>query len=380
VAEVALSLVLVIGAGLFLKSFTTIMGMDLGFRTERVLAMSISLPDLRYPTADQRLAFYEELESRVRALPGVQAVAYANRLPMRGGWSTGIQIENADGGYGSPDSQAVNPAYFETLGIPLVRGRLLTPADRKGQPYAAVVNLAFARRYLNGGDPIGRRFRRSPKSMWISIVGVVNDVRRAGKTKEMLPQIYLAAAQTDVYPVRLSDFAVRTQGDPRQMLKAIQSQVWAIDAGQPITAVRTMDEIVSRTVAEQRFQMLLLGVFAAVAMALAMIGVLSVLSYAVNQRMNEIGVRIALGASPGRILALVMKQAGALIGAGVIFGLGGAWALTRLVGHLLFQVQPHDTATYAAAVTILITVAFLAAIIPARRGARADPLVALRYE
>jgi putative ABC transport system permease protein len=380
VAEVALSLVLMVGAGLFLKSFSTIMGMDLGFRTEHVLAMNINLPELHYRTADQRLAFYQDLETRVRALPGVQSVAYANRLPMRGGWGTGIQIENVDLKNLDADSQAVNPGYFETLGISVVRGRLLTPADRKGQPYVAVVNQAFAREYVNGQDPIGRRFRRNPNAMWFSIVGVVNDVRRGGKTKDIKPQIYLPAAETDSYPVRLADFAVRTQGDPHLVSKAIQQQVWAIDKDQPVTNVRTMDEIVSASVAEQRFQMLLLTVFALVAVALAMIGVFGVLSYAVNQRMNEIGVRIALGASPARILGLVMRQAGALIAAGVIFGLAGAWALTRLVGHLLFQVAPHDTATYVGAVAGLAAVALAAAMIPARRGARVDPLVALRYE
>lgn len=380
VAEVALSLVLMVGAGLFLKSFTTIMGMDLGFRTDRVLAMNINLPTLHYKGPDERLAFWQELESRTRTLPGVQGIAFANRLPLRGGWSTGIQIEGVDTNALSADSQAVNPGYFETLGIPLVRGRLLTPADRKGQPYVAVVNQAFARQFLDGKDPIGRRFRRGPKAMWISVVGVVNDIRRGGKTEQITPQIYIPAAQTDVYPVFLGDLAVHTAGDPYLILKAIQEQVWAIDKDQPITNIRTMDEIVSRSVAEQRFQMLLLTVFAGVAVILAMIGVFGVLSYSVNQRMNEIGVRIALGASPGRILGLVMRQAGALVACGAALGLAGAWALTRFVGHLLFQVQPHDAMTYLVAVAVLVAVGLIAAMIPARRGANVDPLVALRYE
>ena len=380
VLEVALSLVLLVGAGLFLKSFARIMGMDLGFQTDRVLAMNINLPDLRYPTAGERFAFYHQLEEQVRALPGVQAVAFANRLPLRGGWSTGVEVEGVSSNHLSPDAQAVNPQYFETLGIPLVRGRLLTPADRKGQPYVAVVNLAFSRMYLDGHDPIGRRVRRSPNTMWFSIVGVVNDVRRSGKLRDIRPQIYFAAAQTDAYPVRLADFAVRTAGDPRALLHAIQQRVWSIDKDQPLTAVRTMDEIVSRSVAEQRFQMLLLTLFAAVAVVLAMIGVFGVLAYSVNPRMNELGVRVALGASPGRILALVLKQAGALVGAGALFGLAGAWALTRLVGNLLFHVQPHDAATYAAAIGVLVAVGLAAALIPARRGARVDPVVALRYE
>jgi predicted permease len=377
--EVALALMLLVGAGLFLKSFAKIMGIDLGFQTERVLAMNINLPQSHYGTAVQRLAFFQDLETRVRALPSVQAVAFANRLPLRGGWGTGIQIEKLDGFF-DVDSQAINPDYFETLGIPLLRGRLLTGADRDGQLYVAVVNQAFSRLFLNGGDPIGRRFRRNPKAMWFTIVGVVNDIRRDGKMKEISPQIYLAAAQTDGYPVRIADFAVRSTGDPHLLLHGIQQQVWAIDKDQPITSVRTMDEIVTRKVAEQRFQMLLLLAFASVAVILAVIGVFGALSYSVGQRMNEFGVRVALGASPGHVLGLVLKQAGVLITAGVTVGLAGAWALTRLIGHLLFQVGAHDAVTYVVAVAALCAVALLAAAVPAVRGARVDPVSALRYE
>ena len=302
VAEVALSLVLLIGAGLFLKSFTLIMRMDLGFRTENVLAMNINLPELRYRTAEQRFQFFHELERRVAALPGVQSVAFANRFPLRGGWGTGISIDGLQATNLSPDSQAVSTGYFETLGVPLVRGRLLTPADRLAAPHVAVVNQAFSRQYLNGGDPIGRRFRRGPDAPWFEIVGLVNDVRRGGKTQDIRPQIYLPAAQTDAYPVRLADFAVRTAGDPRLLVNAIQQQVWSLDKDQPVTGVRTMEELISLSVAAQRFQMLLLTLFAGVAVALAVIGIFGVLSYGVNQRMNELGIRVALGASPREIM------------------------------------------------------------------------------
>ncbi len=380
VAEIALSMVLITGAGLFLKSFARIMGMELGFRTENVLAMNIALPDAGYPTADQRLKFFEELERRVRTLPGVQSAAFANRFPMRGGWSSGITIDGVGDSNLSPDAQAVSPGYFETLGIPLVKGRVLTQADRLGARHVAVVNQAFARQYLGGGDPMGRRFRRGSKQPWFEIAGVVNDVRRGGKTQAVKPQIYLPAAQTDGYPVRLADFAVRTAGDPRLLTGAIQREVWGIDKDQPVTAVRTMDEIVSLSVAEQRFQMLLLALFAGVAVVLAMIGIFGVLSYAVNQRMNELGIRIALGASPGRILGMVLKQAGGLIASGVAIGLAGALALTRLVANLLFHVQAHDWVTYAGAVVLLGLVGLGAAMVPARRGARVDAMVALRYE
>jgi predicted permease len=380
VAEVALSLVLLVGAGLFLKSFTLIMRMDLGFRTENVLAMNINLPDFRYRTAEQRYQFFHELERRVTALPGVQTVAFANRFPLRGGWGTGISIDGLQATGLSPDSQAVSTGYFETLQVPLVRGRLLTPADRLAGPHVAVVNQAFSRLYLNGGDPIGRRFRRGPEAPWFEIVGLVNDVRRGGKTQDIRPQIYLPAAQTDAYPVRLADFAVRTAGDPRLLVRAIQQQVWSLDKDQPVTGVRTMEELISLSVAAQRFQMLLLTLFAGVAVALAMIGIFGVLSYGVNQRMNELGIRVALGASPRKIMGLVLKQAGILIACGVVLGLAGALALTRLVANLLFHVQANDWPTYIAAVAMLAAAGVSAAMIPARRGARVDPIVALRYE
>ena len=244
----------------------------------------------------------------------------------------------------------------------------------------AVVNQAFSRQYLNGGDPIGRRFRRGPDSPWFEIVGLVNDVRRGGKTQDVRPQIYLPAAQTDAYPVRLADFAIRTASDPRLLVNAIQQQVWSLDKDQPVTGVRTMQELISLSVAAQRFQMLLLALFAGVAIALAVIGIFGVLSYGVNQRMNELGIRIALGASPQSVIGLVLKQAGVLITAGVVLGLAGALALTRLVANLLFHVQAYDSTTYVAAVALLAAAGVAAAMIPARRGARVDPIVALRYE
>jgi putative ABC transport system permease protein len=380
VIEVALSLMLLVGAGLFLKSFVLIMGMDLGFRTENVLAMNINLPDLHYKTPEQRFQFFYDLAQNVGALPGVQSVAFANRFPLRGGWGTGIDIDGVGETNLSPDSQAVSTGYFETLGVPLLRGRLLTPADRLGAPHVAVVNQAFSRLYLNGGDPIGHRLRRGPAAPWFEIVGLVNDVRRGGKTKDIRPQIYLPAAQTDGYPVRLADFAVRSASDPRPLLKAIQQQVWALDKDQPVTGVRTMEELVSLSVAEQRFDMLLLILFALVAVALAVIGIFGVLSYAVNQRMNELGIRVALGASPRELMGLVLKQAGGLILSGVVLGLAGSFALSRLVANLLFHVAANDLPTYAGAVTLLASAGVVAALIPARRGARVDPMVALRYE
>jgi putative ABC transport system permease protein len=379
VAEVALSMILLVGAGLLLKSFVLLMGVDLGFHPDRVLVMNISLPDVRYTSPTQRLQFFEQLEERVKALPGVRAVASANRMPLRGGWGGSTSVDTDPTTVIDADSQAVTPGYFETLGIPLVRGRLLTSEDRSSQLPVAVVNPAFAKQFLQGKDPIGRRLRRGTGA-WLTIVGVVNDVRRSGKTGKVTSQVYIPAAQVDLYPVRIADLAVRTAGEPRQLVNAVQSQVWALDKDQPITNVRTMEEIIDASVAQRRFQTLLLVVFAAVAVGLAMIGIFGVLSYSVSQRTPELGLRMALGAEPRNILALVLKQAGRLICAGVAIGLAGAFALTRYVESLLFGIHRTDWTAYAAAVALLAVVAVAASLIPARRGSRVDPIVALRYE
>jgi len=380
VAEIALSVMLTVGAGLLLKSLVLLMGVDLGFQADRVLAISINLSALRYGSPLERLQFFERLEQRVKALPGVQAVAYANRMPMRGGWGGSIILDTAPDGDFEPDLQAVSPGYFETLGIPLIRGRFLTPDDRAGQPNVCVVNQAFARQFLQGRDPMGRRLARSKDRPWIIIVGVVDDIRRGGKTDVINPQVYLPAAQTDLYPVQLADLAVRAAGNPRQLVNAVQAQVWSLDKDQPITNVRTLEEIIDESVAQRRFQTMLLVTFAAVAVGLALIGISGVLSWSVNQRISELGLRMALGAEPRAIVALVLKQAAALIAAGVVLGLAGALALTRYLQSLLFGIGRTDWKTYTAAVAVLSAAALAAALIPARRGSRVDPIVALRYE
>jgi putative ABC transport system permease protein len=378
VAEIALSMVLLTGAGLLLKSFVRLMGVDLGFQPDRVLAMNVALPDLHYKTAEDRVRFFQQLEERVRGIAGVQAVGYANRLPLRGGWSTGIRLDSAPTVEATADAQAVNPGYFEAIGIRLLHGRLPTAADRTGQPYVAVVNQAFARHYLNGGDAVGQVFSRGGPR--ITIVGVVGDIRRAGLEAEIKPGIYLPAAQTGLYPVKLADFAVRTSQAPMPLVKAVQRELRGLDKDVPLTNVRTLEEIVDTSVAQRRFQTMLLGIFAATAAALAVIGIFGVISYAVKQRTGEIGIRLALGAEPSRIVRMVLRQAGTLIAGGVIIGLAGAWALTRYLESLLFGVKANDWSTFAAAAALLAAVSVPAALIPARRGARVDPTVALRSE
>jgi putative ABC transport system permease protein len=380
-AEVALSLVLLTGAGLLLKSFVSVMGMDLGFQPGHVMAMNVNLPALRYGTPEARLRFFQALGKRVEALPGVESAAYANRMPLRGGWGGSVYPDfNPDSSI-DVDRQAVSAGYFRTLGIPLVRGRLFTDTDVSGHPTVVVVDQLFARRVFGDADPIGRRVRNGGDQPWATIVGVVSNMRRDGKEKDFRPQIYLPATQMELYRrVSLADLAVRASGKPAALVNAIRQEVLALDADQPVTNVRTLEEIIDASVAERRFETVLLLIFAGLAVGLATMGVFGVLSYAVSQRTAELGIRIALGASPGGILAMVLRQAGMLVGAGVAAGLAGSLLFSRLLASLLFRVKPTDLWTYGAAVGALLAISFAAALIPARRGARVDPIRALRYE
>ena len=377
-AEIAISMILLVGAGLLVRSFLTLSGVQLGFETEHVLAMNINLPPARYASNDQRFAFFNDLSSRVGNLPGVTTAAFANHMPMRGGWDSSIYLDN--GAQVNSDFQTVSPGFFETLQIPLQRGRLLTPADRDGGQPVAVVSMQFVRSLLNNQDAVGRRFRSNSRTPWVTIVGVVGDIRRGGKDAEIAPQAYLPAAQGNLWPVRLTDFAFRAAGDPKTLIAAVQQQVWAIDKDQPVTNVRTLDETISRAAAQRRFQTLLLLLFAGLALALALVGVYGVISYSVSQRTGEIGLRIALGAGRGDILKLVIARAMFIVGAGIFAGAAGAYALSRYLETLLFEIRPGDPLTYGSLALLLSIVAFTACYIPARRATKVDPMVALRYE
>jgi putative ABC transport system permease protein len=378
IAQLAVSMILLVGAGLLLKSFVTLNRVELGIVTERVINMRITLPDIGYPTKERRAAFFEDLTARVSTLPGVEAVAFANNFPLRGGWSSNFLPEGLPDPNADADYQAVSPGYFSTLGIPLQRGRLLTPADRAGGQSVALVNSEAVRRFFPNMDPIGRRIKCSGE--WVTIVGVVSDVRRGGKSAKINPQVYLPAMQTALYPVRLSELAFRSASDPKQLLAAVQQQVWAIDKDLPVTNVKTYDEIISQSVSERRFQTLLLGMFAALALILAMIGIYGVISYSVSQRVPEIGIRMALGATRGGILAMVIGRAMLLVGIGIAAGAGGAYGLSQYLQSLLFEVKAGDPLTYLSVAFLLAVVAFAASLIPARRATRVDPMIALRYE
>jgi predicted permease len=377
VAEIALSIVLLTGGGLLLRSFIKLEGVDVGFTTDHVLTMNINLPAARYGTAERRLQFFEALASRVNALPGVEAVGFANRFPMRGGWSGSLFVNDRH----TPvevDLQAVSAGYFLTLGIPIVSGRGFDASDRAGAAPAAVVNAAFANLYFPGRDAVGQQVRRNWESEPITIVGVVGDVRRAGKSAMIQPGLYYPAAQTSLYPVTLADFAVRTANDPTSQVSAIRGAVLSIDPMQPIGNVRTLDQVISESVAQRRFEMTLLVVFAAVALALTVVGIYGVISYSVAQRVTEFGVRTALGATRADILGMVLGQAGVLVATGLGLGLVGSLLLAQTLTTLLFEIPPYDPLTFAAVAGLLTTVAMVASFVPARRAAATSPATALR--
>jgi putative ABC transport system permease protein len=380
VAEIGLSMMLLVGAALLLRSFILLRAVDVGFETARVVAMNINLPSAHYQTPGQRFAFFDDLAGRVTNLPGVDAAAFANRMPVRGGWSTGVLVDDVLD-VRSADGQAVSVGYFQTLGIPLLRGRQFTPADRNNASRVAIVNAPFERSYLAGRSAVGHRVRFDyPNAPWVMIAGVVAEVHRGGKESAAEPQVYFPAAQTDAYPVRLADFAFRAKGDPKALIAAVQREVWAIDKEQPVTRVATLDEMVSAGVAPRRFETLLIALFAALALTLALVGIYGVISYSMSQRTAEIGLRIALGASSADILRLVISRSLLLIAAGIAAGATGAYGLSRYLATLLFHVKPDDPLTYAMIALMLSAVALAACYVPARRATQVDPIVALRYD
>jgi putative ABC transport system permease protein len=379
--EVALSIVLLIGAGLMVRSLAALNDVDLGFDPAGVVNATIPLPERVYPTQAARHAFFERVAERAAAIPGVTAVAFANAFPMRGGWTSGFVMDPIGGEppiTNSAGFQAVSPGFFTTLGIRLVRGRLLQPGDRETSEPVAMVSASFGPALLDGADPIGRQLRRGPQAPAIRIVGVVTDIRRGGRTTNLEPQVYLAAAQTSIYPTRLAELAVRVSGDAPAVASALRQAVLGVNPAQPVINVRTLDETLFLRQAERQFQTMLLALFAALALVLAVTGVYSLAAYVVSQRTSEIGLRIALGANPGRILAWVVGQSIWPIGAGALVGLGAAALLSDTVSSLLFNTSPLDSTTYLGAAVVLFAAALAAVALAGRRAMQVDPVSVLK--
>jgi putative ABC transport system permease protein len=389
IAEVAVSLVLLVGAGLLINSFLRLRNVDPGFRTDNLLTMSVVLPQQKYPDHARRTAFYTDMIRRVEALPGVRSASVTNWIPLvKQGDSLGVTIEGqpvpvpGQGKLPIIATRIVGPHYFGTMGIQLLQGRVFEEGrDRVDSPCVIVVGEAVARRYWPDESPLGKRLvpgtPESPED-WCQVVGVVKDVRQFELAAEPKPQMYLTYAQAGFFAPR--HLVVSTEGDPLALAGLVRKTVWDVDRDQPVSNVNTMEGVLSESIARQRFSTLLFGVFAGVALVLAAVGIYGVMSYSMAQRTREIGIRMALGAQKRDVLKLAVGQGLRLVAIGVAIGLAGALALTRVMSSLLYGVSATDPATLVTISLVLIAVALLASYIPARRAAKVDPLIALRYE
>ncbi len=381
VAEVALSLVVLIGAGLLVKSFGRLLNVEPGFNTSNTLTGRISLPGKKYGDSAKRLAFFNELIRRFEAIPGIEGVAISNDLPIEGTDTTSYPtIEGQQNGEDDRflvGHHAVNAGYFKAMGVPLLRGREFTSRDIEGAPPVVVINETAARRIWPDEDPVGKRFKFGGNDdPWLEIVGVVGDIKHNGLDAEPSLESYAPYAQaSDTYMT----FALRAP-NAATLVSAVRREVQAIDKDQPISETRLMDDLLSESVAPRRFPMVLFSLFAGVAMLLAAVGIYGVMSYSVTQRTHEIGIRMALGAGQKDVLRLVLRQAITVALIGIAAGLGGAFALTHLMSSLLFGVSATDPVTFVAIPVVLIGVALAACAVPARRAMKVDPMVALRYE
>ena len=384
-SEVAIALVLLIGAGLLARSFVGLLQVDPGYNANNVLTMFISLPDQKYPASRQQVEFYRQVLDRVQRLPGVVSAAVTNGLPTRRFPSTIFEIEGRPNVRGewepSADILAVSGAAFRTLEIPLLKGQGFTESDTVDAPVVLLVNETLARRYWPNQDPLGRRVTMLDWGDPLPgrVVGVVGDVKMEGLDEPVAPAIYYSYTQF-VDRVLGLYLLVRTTSDPLALAAAVREQVWAVDKDQPVSNIETMEQVVAGSVAQPRFIMMLLGTFAAVALLLSAVGIYGVISYSVSQRTHEIGIRMALGAQRRDIFRLVVGQGMKLTLIGVAVGLAGSFALTRFLQSLLFGVSATDPVTFAGVAALLAAVALLACYIPARRATKVDPMVALRHE
>ncbi|HEX8775370.1 MAG TPA: ABC transporter permease [Pyrinomonadaceae bacterium] len=382
VTEVALAMMLLIGAGLLIRSFYRLQQVDPGFNPKNALAVTVSLPAKKYAEEEQQAAFFTQLIEKVSGLPGVVAVGATQSLPIQGDYVLGFNIQgrppDAPGEEPSTNYYAVSPDYFKAMGIPLLRGRLFTERDKKDTPRVAIINETMAKKFFPGEDPIGKGINvTNGPERFREIVGIVADVKQYGLDRPTTAQTYEPYLQT---PFSGMTLIVRTEGNPTALNAGVRGQVLSIDKDQPVSRSRTLEEVIAESVAKQRFAMMLLGIFAVVALILAAVGLYGVMSYSVTQRTHEIGIRMALGAQQKDVLKLVVGQGMilALIGVGV--GLLASLALTSVMRTLLFGITATDPLTFLAIPLLLAVVALAASLMPARRAMKVDPMIALRYE
>jgi len=368
---------------LMLRSFAHLQNVPLGFAPENVLTMQVSLPNSKYGESTTRVNFFNQLLERMRTVPGVTDAAAVTQTPLAGsgGWAMEVTLEGRDAAASDPKLSAatfaVTPHYFHTMGIPLLQGRDFTEQDRGDAPLTLIVNQAFARRFWPNENPIGKRFRPGTGNPFGTVVGVVGNMRNASLENEGGPAFYFAHGHIGMPALVV---VARTVAPPETMTAALRAQVHSLDRDLPVYNIRVMEQFVSNAAGQPRFQTTLLGLFSAVALLLAAIGIYGVMAYAVTQRTQEIGIRMALGAQQRDVLKLVVRQGMALSLIGVAIGLGLAFGLTRFLKELLYEVKTTDPLTFVMISVLLVGVTLLACYIPARRATKVDPMVALRYE
>ncbi len=383
--EIAFSLVLLTGAGLMIGSLRNLLGVNLGFNPQNVITMKVSLPEARYSIA-RTVAFYRQLQDRVRSLPGVEAVAIVNQLPLSdvtGNASFDVEGRPSNTDINVADTQIISPDYFRTMGVSLMRGRLLNDEDARLPPASVIVNQTLARKVWPGTDPVGKRIRLGPDYPWLAVTGVVADIKNHGSNVATKPELYILLTDQPLQmwvDLRAMTLVVRTSSEPGHMVSAIREQVKQLDSDLPIYKVSTLEELVSSSISQISFPALTLSMFACAALLLAAIGVYGVLAYTVAQSRHEIGVRMALGAQRGQVLRFFLGQGVKWATAGGCAGLVAALLLVRLMRSMLFQIGPYDPRNFLVVTAVLCSVVLLACIVPALRATQVDPMRALRSE
>ena len=391
-SEVALSIVLLLGAGLTLRSFFRLLAVDPGYRTDRVLTASITLPEAVYATPEATSTFFETLLARLRDQPGVAAAGAVTGLPLRSArGDLNFQIRGRETPPGvlsrRADWQVVTPGYFEAMGMRIVRGRGIAAGDRADTEGVIVFNEAAARLHWPGGDALGARLKLGANAGpgWVTVVGIVNDVRTGSLRTAPRPEMYLAHTQFRMFgrgtdPMRTLSVVIQTQGAPAALADVLRREVQALDPALAADRIQTMDSVRRVSVARLEFVTTLLGTFAGLALTVALVGVYGVMAYSIALRRREIGLRVALGANPGRVVSFVLRQGLTPAAAGIAAGLLGGIVLSQLLTTQLFEVQPHDPATAIVTAAVVAAISLLACYLPARRAARLDPSSALRNE